>query len=207
MKITLDDIGKRFHREWIFKNLSFLFETNNRTGIIGPNGSGKSTLIQILSAAEPASQGKVTYFDDQENILAAEVIYNNLSFAAPYIDLPSNLTAEELVNFYSKHKPLSDGLTSNDLLNSLNLSLAKHKRIKNFSSGMKQRLKLGLAITSKSPILLLDEPCSNLDNEGIEIYHLLMDQYALKRLVVIGSNENPQELYQVDTTLSIHHFK
>lgn len=207
MKIKLDDIGKRFHREWIFKNLTFLFETNSRTGVVGPNGSGKSTLLQLLAAAEQTSKGQILYCDNIGNTIAKEQVYKELCFAAPYIDLPANLTTEELVIFHTKHKSLIKEQSVDDFLYFLNLHRAKGKLIKNFSSGMKQRLKLGLAIGSKSSILLLDEPCSNLDDEGIEIYHQLLDQFSSKRLVIIGSNENPKELYKVENTLSINHFK
>ena len=88
----------------------------------------------------------------------------------------------------------------------IGLKNAAKKQIRNFSSGMKQRLKLALAIFDQAPILLLDEPCSNLDQEGIQTYHQLMQAYAMHKLIIVASND-PQEYQFCSQQLSLSNFK
>jgi len=206
MNIELSDIGKRFQKDWIFKKLNYRFESHYRYAITGSNGSGKSTLIQILTAAEHPTVGKIEYFDTKGKRVQTEEVYKSLCFAAPYVDLPEELTAMEVVEFHSHFKNLGVDQCMG-LLEEVGLANAKDKFVKDFSSGMKQRLKLGLAICSEAPLLLLDEPCSNLDRAGIAIYHNLLDAYGKSKLIIIGSNANNDELYKVDKTLSVHRYK
>lgn len=207
MKIELIDIGKRYKNEWIFKEIHAAFETPNRIGIIGNNGSGKSTLLKLLTAAEQATSGTINYWIDAKNQVANEAIYKHISFTAPYIDLPEDLTTLEIISFYKKFKVIADSKSVEVFLEEINLTEAKNKLVKHFSSGMKQRLKLGLAIACDSTILLLDEPCANLDKHGIEIYHRLLDTYAIDKLCIISSNEDKNELYKINQRLDIHDFK
>ena len=83
-------------------------------------------------------------------------------------------------------------MTVESIIELIGLKKAADKQIRYFSSGMKQRLKLALAIFSDSPILLLDEPCSNLDKEGYELYHHLMSKYAMHKLIIVGSNDTAE---------------
>jgi ABC-type multidrug transport system ATPase subunit len=68
------------------------------------------------------------------------------------------------------------------------LSSALHRQVKLFSSGMKQRARLGAAFFSDVPLLLLDEPCSNLDSRGVDWYHSLVSSQLDGRIMVIASN-------------------
>lgn len=204
--IDLNDLSKRYHKEWIFKGLSYSFQANSCTGIIGSNGSGKSTLLKLISAAELPTKGSILYQQQNASIDPAE-LYKKLSFTAPYVDLIETLSCQELVELHLKFKPFQKGLTADQFLNTVFLQEAKHKYIRNFSSGMKQRLKLGLAICSQSDLLLLDEPCSNLDTKGVQLYHQLMEQFNENRTVIIGSNEQEDELYQTENTVRISDYK
>ena len=206
MKIVLTEIGKRYRQEWIFKAMDYTFETQNRYGVTGSNGSGKSTFLRLLSAAELSSCGKIEYFKSEGEKIQADQLFEHLCFAAPYIDLPENLSATEVIHFHEKFKP-SLALNSSSLLEEIGLEKSRNKMIKDFSSGMKQRLKLGLAITADASFILLDEPCSNLDKDGIALYQMLLDRYGKNKLIIIGSNDNQNELYGVDKILSIHQFK
>jgi ABC-type multidrug transport system ATPase subunit len=115
-----------------------------------------------------------------------------LTIAAPYLELIEEFTALEQLAFHITFKPFLANISFDFILEKVGLSNAANKQIRYFSSGMKQRLKLAIAIFSEAPILLLDEPCSNLDKEGIELYHDLIQQYALHKLIIVGSND-PQE--------------
>lgn len=187
MIVDLNNAGRRYNQEWIFRNISYQFETGNKYAILGPNGSGKSTLISILLGNLSPSEGKVTYHDQAE--IYADHIYNYISFAAPYLDLIEEFTLEETINFHFKFKRLLDGMKTEDVLDRLGLHKAQDKALKYFSSGMKQRTKLVLACCADTPMLLLDEPTSNLDHQGLEWYHGLIEDFAKDRLVVVGSNQ------------------
>lgn len=206
MNIELQQLGKRYHRTWIFRKLSHSFKSASSTGVIGANGSGKSTLLKLLSASELPSEGEVLY-RLENNEIDHNVFYKHLSYAAPYIDLAEELTCTELVDFHLKFKSFQKDISSKEFIDLVYLTGSKQKRIKDFSSGMKQRLKLGLAICTKSDLLLLDEPCSNLDSTGVKMYHQLMDNFNINRTTIIGSNEDSNELYRIENIVRITDFK
>jgi ABC-type multidrug transport system ATPase subunit len=186
--LQLDNISKRFRYEWIFKNINYAFEQGNAYAILGPNGSGKSTLMKILSGHLTPSVGKVQ-FSNQGKKLDNDAIYQNISYAAPYIDVIEEMSLTEIIDFYTKFKPLAKGLTINSLIDRLDFQKSKNKEIRFFSSGMKQRLKLALAICSQTPILLLDEPTTNLDAQGVAWYQQLMADFSTpERLIIVASN-------------------
>ncbi len=205
--IQLNAIGKRFRYEWIFRNISTTFDGGQRYAILGPNGVGKSTLMKILSGHLTPSEGKMTV-QLNDKILDADVIYKHVNYAAPYIELIEEFTLTEAIDFHIKFHPLSNSLKINDLINVLGFQKSKDKEIRYFSSGMRQRLKLALAICSDSPILLLDEPTTNLDNQGVAWYRSLMQQYTegSNRLVIIASNAEHDYDF-CDATLNILDFK
>ncbi|MDZ7878438.1 MAG: ABC transporter ATP-binding protein [Saprospiraceae bacterium] len=205
--IKLNKIGKRFRYEWIFRDLSTTFEQGRRYAVLGPNGVGKSTLMKILSGHLSPSEGKMSVIQDGK-ILEADAIYRHVSYAAPYIDLIEEFTLTEAIDFHAKFHPLSKSMKINDLIDILGFQKSKDKEIRYFSSGMRQRLKLALAICSDSPFLLLDEPTTNLDVQGVAWYRRLMQQYTegSSRLVVIASNA-PHDYDFCDATMNILDYK
>ncbi len=188
MNISLENVGKRYRLEWVFRGINFRFEAGARYAIIGSNGSGKSTLMKVLSGHLSPSKGSLIFELGGQKI-PADAVYKQVSYAAPYIDLIEELSLEEAIVFHSKIKPLLPGLNPQRIFDLLSLSRAKQKEIRHFSSGMKQRLKLALAVCSDTPILLLDEPATNLDQQGIEWYKSLVTEYASNRLTIIASND------------------
>ncbi len=189
MKIIADNISKRFTlHQWIFRELSFEFNINHRYGIQGPNGSGKSTLLSILSGINLPSNGKLNYYKD-EKVIDGLLWHQHLTIATPYSDLIDYLTLEELLDFYLNFKKFQSSIDKNHFLEIVFLTQHKHKLVKHFSSGMKQRLKLALAILTESDVLLLDEPCTNLDISTTEWYYNLLKQYTNNKLVIVASND------------------
>ena len=187
-QIELNKIGKRFRYEWIFKNITHSFQSGKSYALLGPNGSGKSTLMKILSGHLTPSDGQITFLNSEKKIDGDDV-YQHISYSAPYIDVIEEMTLTEIIAFHSKFKPLSKTLIINDLIQLLNFKNTADKEVRFFSSGMKQRLKLALSICSDTPILLLDEPTTNLDAQGVAWYHDLMQQFSDKnRLVIVASN-------------------
>lgn len=193
MKITLIDAGKRFNRDWIFRHLEYEFLPRQHYAIIGPNGSGKSTLLQVVAGAIAISEGSAAYvhYPSGETI-QPDHAYRYLSLSAPYLELVEEMTAAEFLQFHGSFKPFLPGLTTGAMLAEVGLGGAVDKQIRFFSSGMKQRLKLAQALFSDTAVLLLDEPCTNLDSEGISLYQRLIGEYGGHRLVVVSSND-PQE--------------
>lgn len=188
MKISVETLGKRFNREWIFKNLTYTFEAGTTYAIVGPNGSGKSTLLQVLWGQMPASAGTVSYTSHQKQIELEEV-YQNLVIATPYMDLIEEFTAREIINFHFKFKKPREGKSTEEILDCLGLLHASDKRLSNFSSGMRQRMKLGLAFYSEVPIVFFDEPCTNLDKKSIQWYHAELLKLPKDCLLFIASNQ------------------
>lgn len=187
MTIALNKAGKRFNRDWIFRNLSCRFDTGTSYAIIGANGSGKSTFLQVIAGALHLNEGHCTW--TAEVPVAPEKIYRYIACCAPYLEVIEEMTLLEFLDFHRQFKPFITGITPKKIIEELGLQAAAHKRIQQFSSGMKQRAKLAQCIYSDTPIVLLDEPCTNLDRQGIELYYTLIDQYCKDRLVLVGSND------------------
>jgi ABC-type multidrug transport system ATPase subunit len=205
MKIILEQAGKRYGTEWIFKNVNYTFESGKKYAIIGPNGSGKSTLIKLISGGLLKTKGNVIY-ENEGNKITDEKIWPLVSFAAPYIELIENFTLNELINFHFHFKKTIVDVKKEEIVNLINLIPHKDKYIKSFSSGMKQRVKLGLAIFTDTPILLLDEPTSNFDKNACNWYHQMIEKYIGNRLLIIGSN-NEEEYHFCDNKLCISDYK
>ena len=188
MKILLSDAGKRYNREWIFRHVTYEFNEGNAYAITGNNGSGKSTLLQIISGAVQHSEGSIIY-QQANTILPAEQHHKHIAMAAPYLELPEEMTLAEFLHFHASFKPYLPGLTAKKIITILGLEKASSKQLRNFSSGMKQRVKLAQAILSDVAVVLLDEPCTNLDADGISLYHRLINDYCADRLVIVSSND------------------
>lgn len=187
MQIILENLGRRFNKEWIFRNISFTFSQGEHYAILGPNGSGKSTLLSVLLGNLTPSEGKISYLDGKE--ILPEHIFSHISLAAPYLDLIEEFTLQETIDFHFQFKAYQAGFNSAAVLDLLALSKAEDKPLKYFSSGMKQRTKLALAFCTDTPILVLDEPTSNLDSQGTDWYLGLVERFAKNRLVLVGSNQ------------------
>lgn len=187
MKIELEGVGKRYLHEWIYRRVSYSFAESNRYAITGANGAGKSTFLRLLSGHLSPSKGRIRYSLDGRP-LAVDQLYRHITFAAPYIELIEEFTLLESVTFQQRFKPFSNGLTPAEVIDRMALTQAAHKPVKHFSSGMKQRLKLGLSLMSDSKLVLLDEPTTNLDTKGVEWYLQLVDEYASDRLLIVASN-------------------
>ena len=188
MKISLINTGKRFNRDWIFRNFSYEFTAGSSYAITGPNGSGKSTLLQVIAGALTHSEGEVKYSAGNGSTDPDDA-YMLVSIAAPYLEVVEEMTVTEFLHFHRQFKPLLSMLSIAEIIGLVGLEKAAHKQIRYYSSGMKQRVKLAQAIFSDTPCVLLDEPCTNLDVAGIDLYHRLVREYCGNRLVIVSSND------------------
>jgi len=205
MKIKLSKAGKRFNREWIFRDADLEFISGEAYAITGPNGSGKSTLLQCIGGMLQLSEGTIEITDDQWK-MTEENAYRQISFCAPYLDVIEEMTLLEFLQFHNQFKPFISGFDERKIIETLGLEAAANKQIRYYSSGMKQRVKLAQAIFFDTAIVLLDEPTTNLDDKGIEQYHSLISNYCQERLVIVCSND-PVEYSFCKTVVSITDFK
>lgn len=209
MKITLQNLAKRFGNDWVFRYLSHTFQPNAPCAVVGKNGSGKSTLLQLMAGIGQASSGTIEYAlgsNQPPTTLPTELWYKHIAITAPYLELIEEFTLSELVKFHSQFKPLRAGINRQDFVDLIQLQHAKDKHIKYFSSGMKQRLKLGLVFYSEASVLFLDEPTTNLDAQGISWYKNALENNIKDRICVICSNQ-PYEYEICTQTLNLTDFK
>ncbi|MEO6904438.1 MAG: ATP-binding cassette domain-containing protein [Bacteroidia bacterium] len=209
MQIQLSNVGKRYNYEWIFRYINQEFISENNYVILGANGSGKSTLLQIIAGSTTTSEGSITYNkdDQKKNSISEDTVYTQLSFAAPYLELFEEFTLFESIVFHAKFKPFFVGLDTAEIINLLEFKKAKNKQLKYFSSGMKQRVRLAFAILSNTPLLLLDEPTSNLDKVAIDWYQNLINIYSANRLIIVASNQQEHEYFICNKQINIEDYK
>jgi ABC-type multidrug transport system ATPase subunit len=204
MQITLSKIGKRFNSEWIFRNVNFQFNVAEKYVLLGGNGSGKSTLLQIIAGNFLPSTGNISYQYNSVQI-SSEEIYKYLTIAAPYLELLEEFTFQELIKFQKAFKPFL--ITEKELLEISELQHIKSKPIKYFSSGMKQRAKITLAVLADVPLLLLDEPSTNLDHKAVQWYDDLIKKFAMHKTIIVASNKQEAEYTFCNHFLNIEDFK
>ena len=185
-------LNKSFGRRLIFNDLKFKFEKAGVYGVSGPNGSGKSTLVKIIAGIIGASKGKIIH-KLNENVIIAERLHNHIGFVSPYLVLYEEFSVYENFNFFAQIRGVKFNKERVDyLLDKFLLFKRKDELLKTYSSGMKQRVKLAQCIFSDTAIVLLDEPCTNLDTNGIDLYHSLITDYCKDRLVIVSSNDETE---------------
>jgi len=189
MKISLTNCGKRFNREWIFRKFSYNFSSGQTYAITGPNGSGKSTLLQVIAGALVTSEGNITYQNGNAAEVSPDDAFRYISIAAPYLEVVEEMTLTEFLKFHQQFKPFLPGTDVDKAIARVGLASSAHKQIRYYSSGMKQRVKLIQAILSDVSCVLLDEPCTNLDAEGIGMYQQLIAEYQGSRTIIVSSND------------------
>lgn len=206
MKINLNNIAKRYNYEWIFRKVNLAFDSKHNYVVIGANGSGKSTLLKVIAGNLIPSEGTIEYHINNKKV-DEEDIFKHLSYASPYLDLLEEFTLTESIEFQAQFKPFGDNLTTEQIIELIQLEKNKNKQLKDYSSGMKQRVRLALAILADTPLLLLDEPTSNLDKASIEWYQNLVQQHAKNKLIIVCSNEQTHEYPFCDQQINIEDFK
>jgi ABC-type multidrug transport system ATPase subunit len=206
LNIHLDHISKRFRKQWIFQGITFSLKSGTQTAIIGNNGSGKSTLLHIISGYTSPSDGSVNW-QESEKIIKREHVFRHVSICSPSVQLWNELTLHENYSLFIQFKQLPEIRGSKEFAQVLQLEKHLHQPLKSFSSGMRQRVKLGLAILSDCPILLLDEPCSHLDADAVAWYQSLLRNHAQQKTVIIASNKDERETFMCSAQLDINDYK
>lgn len=205
ISIELNNVGKQFEGEWILKSISLSFNNNQCYHLSGSNGSGKSTLLKLLAGFSIPSKGSINHSIKGKQIDLSEINYH-ISWCAPYIDLFLNLTLKQTFDFVKDNKEMQISNTE-EFASIIGLTHVIDKPLKNYSSGMLQRVKLGLAILSTSSYCFIDEPCSNLDSNAIEWYKETLNKYKNNRLIIIASNDDENETFCCTKKINIEDYK
>jgi ABC-type multidrug transport system ATPase subunit len=205
LAISVQDISKRYNREWIFKKLTYTFHAGKTYAVTGPNGSGKSTLLQVLWGQVPQSSGTIRYTKGTKTIPLEEV-FRCVAIATPYMDLIDEFTLDEMLNFHFRLKRLRPGVTLAELPRLMYLEDAQDKQLINFSSGMKQRLTLAMAFYTDADVYFLDEPGTNLDSTAFAWYQRELAKLPEKAIILIASND-PDEYPKQASIVHIMDFK
>jgi ABC-type multidrug transport system ATPase subunit len=206
MEIRLIDTAKHFGPEVVFRHVHHVFEAGSRTAVLGPNGSGKSTLLQVVAGALVPTAGTVQH-SLGGTPLDPERVYRHISIASPYLNLYEDLSLQQTIATHARFKPFRAGTTPSDVARLAHLDAHTAKPVRNLSSGMKQRLKLALAILSDTALLLLDEPTSNLDAQGAAWFHDLLVQHLGARTLLVASNRQTEETFACTASLGMDALK
>ena len=189
MRLEAKEIGKYFAEKLVFKNINFSIHSGQSLAITGPNGSGKTTLVRILCRLIRPSQGRVIYALNEEPI-AEQHTFRYVGLVGPYLELYEELSAWENLYFFAKMRNIeSANRTIMDLLEKIGLQGRENDSVKNYSSGMRQRLKYAFALLHSPEILFLDEPTSNLDRQGIQIVNEIMQAQKKDKILIIATND------------------
>lgn len=192
MDLSIRKLSKSFNQKVVFTALDFEIPSGTRLAIAGPNGSGKSTLLKIISGGVLPSSGNILYTWNNMRI-EEDRVFKFIHFVAPYNTVIEELTLPELFKLHRDLGALRHFENYQFWSKELAYSFHPDHRIKTYSSGMKQRIKLGLTILDRRPLMLLDEPTSNLDAQGKEwffehIRHLKSDQ-----TLIIATNDEEEK--------------
>lgn len=205
-KLTLENLVKYFGRRLVFSEIKSVFTSGNAYGISGPNGSGKSTLVKIIANIISPTRGKVIHLLNDEEIIP-EKLHDYIGFVAPYLFLYDEFTAGENLFHFSNIRGIKyDKERADFLFRKLNLFDRKDDIVRGYSSGMKQRLKFIFALLHKPRCIILDEPTSNLDNDGKDRVYELIREEAKSNLVIIASNEE-SDLKLCKEIINIENYK
>jgi ABC-type multidrug transport system ATPase subunit len=183
MEILATNLSKKFRQEFVIRDFSHQFKAGNSYAITGPNGSGKSTLLQLIAQFTLPNSGKI-----EMTGIDPELVYTQITYAAPYVELIEEYTLTEHLAILVKNNYLPSSIEIDTFEEFIDLQPGRFKLIKNYSSGMRQKLKLGFALLSERPVLLLDEPTTNFDEQAKQwFFNRLNDQRH--KLIIIASNE------------------
>ena len=188
MDLSIQKLSKAFNQKSVFHHLSFDIKTGSRFALTGSNGSGKSTLLKILSGGLLPTSGSITYTKEGLKIPESSV-FSYIHFVAPYNTVIEELTLSELFIFHKRLGMLKAFPLFDDWFLNLEYPFNPHQQIKHYSSGMKQRIKLGLAMLDNRPLMLLDEPTSNLDAQGKDWFFQLINKLEASQTMIIASND------------------
>lgn len=200
MEILAENVSKKFRQEFVIRDFNYHFQLGQSYAITGPNGSGKSTLLQLIAQFTLPNSGKI-----EMTGIDPELVYKQITYAAPYVELIEEYTLGEHLDLLKKNQYLPRHITIESFEEFIALSPNRFKMIKYYSSGMRQKIKLGFALLSERPVLLLDEPTTNFDEQAKEWFFNCLNNQRHK-LIIVASNEI-REIEFCSEKIAINQFK
>ncbi len=194
MQISGQNLGKKFGKNWVFRSLNVDINPGDFVALTGPNGSGKSTLLQILSGYLSPSEGAL--FHDGKTPDPDD--FKLIGFTSPYVEFPEEMTLTEFLRFHSTFRKQ---LFSNEEIGKKS-QLPLNKRISDFSTGMKQRVQLCTAFYFENEAVFMDEPTSNLDEQGFEWWKNELLKRDQNIPLILASNQR-REIELSNTVVSL----
>ena len=161
--------------------------------ILGSNGSGKSSLLRMLCGFDASSEGHLSWQSGDHPIQRLE-LPGILAYCAPDQSLIPDLTVEEHIVAHGRYRRMMPEADPAGILELAMLERHQNSRVRDLSSGMRQRLALSLAFTTDASAIFLDEPVSHLDRDGRVWYGRLMEEWRMGRTLLVASNHNSKEL-------------
>lgn len=207
LAIHLDRVGKRYSRKLIFEPVSAHINSGDVVAITGENGSGKSTLLKMIANVLPATKGSIRW-SDAEHSIDDDAIQKHIGYVAPYLELYDELTATEHLLFVAKLRGLETSKAiSEGILRRVGLqesAISREKRLRAFSSGMKQRVRIAMALSVRPSVLLLDEATSNLDEQGVEFVTSVVREAANGGAIVVLATNEAREINLASKAIHLH---
>lgn len=190
--IELKNISKEFKNNRIFAGVNFTVETGKCVGIIGENGCGKSVLMKLICGFSKPDSGEIIIDGEKlgerrDFIQNCGVIINSPDFIGHYTGFENLMLLASIRKKIGKSEVL-------DVLKKVGLDGAAKTKYKNYSLGMKQRLRLAQAIMENPDYLILDEPMNALDTEGIAIADSIIDEYHSLGRTILMTSHNAQDI-------------
>lgn len=164
MRITLQNLTKRFGETAALDNLSVTFPSGKLTAILGPSGCGKTTTLNLISGIVPASQGKVFFEEKDVTALPPEergigLVFQNYALY-PHMTVLQNICFPMEMKKIPKKERLARAAWLGELVH---ITALMNRKPSELSGGQQQRVAIARALAKEPDVLLLDEPLSNLD--------------------------------------------
>ena len=193
MNLKAQNLSKHYNFQWVFKDINFNLNTGDSLTVLGANGSGKSTLLQVIYGLIEPNSGEVLV-NDSKNFIESNIF----SYTSPAMLLPTEFTISELHGYYLQLNKLKIGL--DDFLNRLEIEEKQWKKtIKYFSSGQLQKLKTAFCLFSESPVLLLDEPLTNMDKKGELWFESIIKEIQSQKILIFAGNTDSETKWSNET--------
>ncbi len=208
INLKCTDITKSFNGKVVFKNVNINLTESTSLVVNGRNGSGKSTLLKVISHLIRLDKGKIE-LKIKDKLISKEKYFSKIGFLSPYINLYDELTGQENLDLFYDLKVEQKNNKAEEikyLLEKVGLYKRRDELIRNYSSGMKQRLKIAFAVISKPALLLMDEPRTNLDDEGISVVYKVAEEQKERGILILATNERDDNEI-CESSLNIEEYK
>lgn len=186
MKIELIDICKKYGRQKVLKSVSMEFG-EGVYGLLGKNGAGKTTLIGILLGIIKADSGQI-FIDGKPVSSQSREFLNKIGYLPQYPQFYKEMQVYEFLCYMAALKGIPKKETKSRvewLIEEVNLTDAKKKKVGALSGGMRQRLGIAQAMLNEPELLILDEPTAGLDPQERIRFRNLISKFAKNRTVIL----------------------